>query len=34
MTLYFMDNLLEKEQLLGGDERSLWANMDPDLHGL
>ncbi|GJJ76837.1 KICSTOR complex protein C12orf66 [Entomortierella parvispora] len=34
MTLYFMDNLLEKEQLLGGDERTLWANMDPDLHGL
>jgi len=29
-----MDILLEKERAMGGDERSLWANMDPDMHGL
>ncbi|KAG0223821.1 hypothetical protein B0O80DRAFT_496757 [Mortierella sp. GBAus27b] len=34
MTLYFMDTLLEKEQALGGDERSLWAGIDPDMHGM
>ncbi|KAG0371228.1 hypothetical protein BGX24_001786 [Mortierella sp. AD032] len=34
MTIYFMDNLLEKEQAMGGDERSLWAGMDPDMHGM
>ncbi|KAF9176419.1 hypothetical protein BGZ51_000696, partial [Haplosporangium sp. Z 767] len=33
MTIYFMNVLLEKERILGGDERSLWANMDPDMHG-
>ncbi|KAF9930465.1 hypothetical protein FBU30_000434 [Linnemannia zychae] len=32
MTIYFMDNLLEKEQAMGGDERSLWSGMDPDMH--
>ncbi|KAF9960747.1 hypothetical protein BGZ72_006090 [Mortierella alpina] len=34
MTIYFMDLLLEKEQAFGGDERTLWANMDPDMHGM
>ncbi|KAG0198730.1 hypothetical protein BGX28_007871 [Mortierella sp. GBA30] len=34
MTIYFMDLFLEKEQAFGGDERTLWANMDPDMHGL
>ncbi|KAF9354394.1 hypothetical protein BGX26_007788 [Mortierella sp. AD094] len=34
MTIYFMDILLEKEQAMGGDERSLWANTEPDLHGM
>ncbi|KAF9177832.1 hypothetical protein BGZ50_008314 [Haplosporangium sp. Z 11] len=34
MTIYFMNVLLEKERILGGDERSLWANMDPDMHGM
>ncbi|KAF9327951.1 hypothetical protein BGZ91_001216 [Linnemannia elongata] len=34
MTIYFMDNLLEKEQAMGGDERSLWAGIDPDMHGM
>ncbi|KAF9569981.1 hypothetical protein EC968_002382 [Mortierella alpina] len=34
MTIYFMDLLLEKEQAFGGDERTLWANMDPDMHGI
>ncbi|KAG0255010.1 hypothetical protein BG011_005389 [Mortierella polycephala] len=34
MTIYFMNILLEKERTLGGDERSLWANMDPDMHGI
>ncbi|KAG0268226.1 hypothetical protein BGZ95_002553 [Linnemannia exigua] len=34
MTIYFMDNLLEKEQAMGGDERSLWAGMDTDMHGM
>ncbi|KAG9072564.1 hypothetical protein KI688_000335 [Linnemannia hyalina] len=34
MTIYFMDSLLEKEQAMGGDERSLWAGMDPDMHGM
>ncbi|KAF9918304.1 hypothetical protein BX616_009496 [Lobosporangium transversale] len=34
MTIYFMDILLEKEQAIGGDDRSLWANMDPDMHGM
>ncbi|KAG0285403.1 hypothetical protein BGZ98_005516, partial [Dissophora globulifera] len=33
MTIYFMDLLLEKEQAMGGDERSVWANTDPDMHG-
>ena len=34
MTLYFMNILLEKEQAMGGDERSLWTNIDPDMHGM
>ncbi|KAG0362281.1 hypothetical protein BGZ54_008699 [Gamsiella multidivaricata] len=34
MTIYFMNVLLEKEQAMGGDERSLWANIEPDLHGM
>ncbi|KAF8974965.1 hypothetical protein BGZ46_009541 [Entomortierella lignicola] len=34
MTIYFMENLLEKEQAMGGDERSLWASTEPDLHGM
>ncbi|KAG0257804.1 hypothetical protein DFQ27_004926 [Actinomortierella ambigua] len=34
MTLYFMEILLEKEQVLGGDERSLWAGMETDMHGM
>ncbi|KAF8933259.1 hypothetical protein BGZ58_006477 [Dissophora ornata] len=34
MTIYFMDILLEKEQAMGGDERSLWANTEPDMHGM
>ncbi|KAI1317932.1 hypothetical protein EDD11_007453 [Mortierella claussenii] len=34
MTIYFMNILLEKEQAISGDERSLWANMDPDMHGM
>ncbi|KAF9314151.1 hypothetical protein BG006_004016, partial [Podila minutissima] len=33
LTIYFMDILLEKEQAMGGDERSLWADMEPDMHG-
>ncbi|KAG0025356.1 hypothetical protein BGZ82_010067, partial [Podila clonocystis] len=34
LTIYFMDILLEKERAMGGDERSLWADIDPDMHGL
>lgn len=34
LTIYFMDILLEKEQAMGGDERSLWADIEPDMHGL
>ncbi|KAF9971995.1 hypothetical protein BGZ73_004943 [Actinomortierella ambigua] len=34
MTLYFMETLLEKEQVIGGDERSLWAGMETDMHGM
>ncbi|KAF9427054.1 hypothetical protein BGZ94_005547 [Podila epigama] len=34
LTMYFMDILLEKEQAMGGDERSLWADVEPDMHGL
>ncbi|KAG0234408.1 hypothetical protein BGW42_006618 [Actinomortierella wolfii] len=34
MTLYFMETLLEKEQVVGGDERSLWAGMETDMHGM
>ncbi|KAF9368349.1 hypothetical protein CPB97_004712 [Podila verticillata] len=34
LTIYFMDILLEKERAMGGDERSLWTDMDPDMHGL
>ncbi|KAG0336525.1 hypothetical protein BG004_008008 [Podila humilis] len=34
LTLYFMDILLEKERAMGGDERSLWNDVEPDLHGL
>ncbi|KAF9273123.1 hypothetical protein BGZ74_004906, partial [Mortierella antarctica] len=33
LTIYFMDILLEKEQAMGGDERSLWADIEPDMHG-
>ncbi|KAF9997742.1 hypothetical protein BGZ79_008547 [Entomortierella chlamydospora] len=34
MTIYFMETLLEKEKAMGGDERSLWVNTEPDLHGI
>ncbi|KAF9109779.1 hypothetical protein BGX27_007225, partial [Mortierella sp. AM989] len=34
MTIYFMDILLEKERAIGGDERSLWAHTEPDIHGM
>ncbi|KAF9390800.1 hypothetical protein BGX21_011377 [Mortierella sp. AD011] len=34
MTIYFMETLLEKEKAMGGDERSLWVNTEPDLHGM
>ncbi|KAF9435178.1 hypothetical protein BGZ76_006760 [Entomortierella beljakovae] len=34
MTMYYMNTLMEKEQAMGGDERTLWANTEPDLHGM
>jgi hypothetical protein len=34
MTLYFMNVLLERETILGGDTRSLWRKVDIDYHGM